>query len=53
MTKQERMDAFEESLPFNSLFIDEYESLVMAVARVQKINHEYEPALTSRTAQLR
>lgn len=53
MTKADRIEAFEESLPFQGLFIDEYESLLMAVAKVQKINHVYEPPLASRRCQLR
>lgn len=37
LTKQERIERFEEEiLPFRSLYIDEFESLVMAVARIKK-----------------
>ena len=45
MTKQDLVAKFEESLPFRNLYIDEYESLIMAVAKVQKINNEYVPPL--------
>ena len=45
LTKYDRVDQFEANLPFKNLYIDEYESLVMAVARIQKINHEYKPPL--------
>ncbi len=41
LTKQDRIDAFEKSLPFASLFIDDYEQLVMAVAKLRKINGIY------------
>ena len=34
-------------LPFSHLYIDEFESLVMAVAQIQKINNEYQPTLRS------
>ena len=39
-------------LPFHSLYIDEFESLVMAVAQVQKINNEYFPPLRSSPCRL-
>lgn len=34
MTKQERIEAFEKSLPFQYLYIDDFEQLVMASAKV-------------------
>ena len=34
LTKQERIEKFEEMLPFRHLYIDEFESLVMAVAKI-------------------
>ena len=53
MTKQDLIAKFEEELPFRSLFIDEFEQLVMAAARVQKINQQYEPPLWARNCKLR
>ena len=53
VTKQERVQVFEESLPFSALYIDEFESLVLAVAKVQKINDEYQPPLRQKTCHLR
>ena len=53
VTKQDRIKEFEENLPFQSLFIDEFESLLMAVAQVQKINDEYQPNLRGQHSQLR
>ena len=47
VTKQDRIEQFEEMLPFRHLYIDEFESLVMAVAQIQKINNEYQPTLRS------
>ena len=32
VTKQDRIEQFEQMLPFRNLYIDEFESLVMAVA---------------------
>ena len=52
LTKQDRLKLFEDSLPFRSLYIDEFESLVMAVTRIQKINNEYVPALSQRPCSL-
>lgn len=49
VTKQDFIRKFEEEfLPFRGLYIDEFESLVMAVAKVQKINGEYVPPLANR-----
>ena len=53
MTKQDRISNFEKWLPFRGLYIDEFESLVMAVAKVQKINNEYHPPLYTRKCDLR
>ena len=39
------MEAFENSLPFASLYIDDFEQLVMAVAKVKKVNGVYQPEL--------
>ena len=44
-TKQDRIQMFEQQLPFQMLYIDEFESLVMAVARVSKKNEQYYPPL--------
>lgn len=53
VTKQDRIQNFEKKLPFKSLFIDEFESLVLAVAKVSKVNNEYVPPLSKSPCQLR
>lgn len=52
LTKQERIEKFEEMLPFRHLYIDEFESLVMAVAKIQKIDNEYQPSLRNNSSDL-
>ena len=52
MTKQDRIERFEKQMPFSTLYIDEFESLVMAVTKVQKIDDEYMPPLRSRNCPL-
>ncbi len=52
LTKQDRIKLFEDAIPFRSLYIDEFESLVLAVARVQKLNQEYVPPLSQRPCAL-
>ena len=47
------MEAFESSLPFASLYIDDFEQLVMAVAKVKKVNGVYQPELAYSSCQLR
>ena len=53
VTKQDWISKFEADMPFKNLYIDEYESLVMAIAKVQKINNEYVPPLVNQHSQLR
>ena len=52
MSKQDRVKIFEESLPFKSLYIDEYESLVLAVVKARKVNEEYVPPLNHSASSL-
>ena len=52
-TKQDLIEQFEAALPFNALFIDEFEQIVMAAARIQKLNQQYEPPLHTRNLSLR
>lgn len=47
LTKQDRIDNFEKALPFKALFIDEFECLILAAARIEKFNNEYSPPLKS------
>ena len=53
MTKQDLISKFEEALPFKKLYIDEFEQVMMAAARVQKINQQYEPPLWAHNCKLR
>lgn len=53
LSKQDLIDKFESVLPFKSLFIDEYENIVLAAACIQKINKQYEPPLLARRCKLR
>lgn len=53
MTKQERIEAFEQSLPFANLYIDEFEQLVMAVAKIRKVDGVYSPSLNQSSCNLR
>ena len=53
MTKQDLISKFEEALPFKRLYIDEFEQVMMAAARIQKINQQYEPPLWAHSCKLR
>ena len=50
--KAERIHEFEENLPFTDLSIDDFENLVMAVGRFQKINGEFSPPLGNKPLKL-
>ena len=53
LSNDERIVAFEAGLPFESLFIDDFERLVMTVAKVKKVNGIYEPRLSKSYCELR
>lgn len=45
ITKFDRIHEFESNLPFHNLTVDQFESIVMSMCKIQKIDNEYVPPL--------